>query len=153
MKTIGKQNRIRWIVCGTLVLLILAFVLGLPAGKTIRKKSTFHYVLAHQTELNAYAAQILEERPLQTGNYNGWSTSFDLGTQQIDFSVRKSGLVSSGTYCGFYFSPEDVPTGIGGSRVALTPEKNGWGWREPDGDNRQYIEKICDHWYWYEASF
>ena len=107
----------------------------------------------HQLELNSYVTQVLKDRLIKQGTYNGWKVTYNFGTQQIDFSVGGLGLAPSSTYWGFYYTPDDVPIGIDGSDVLLSPDGNGWIWKEPNGDNFQYIEKICNNWYGYKASF
>lgn len=71
----------------------------------------------------------------------------------VEFEVEGRGFGSSTTYTGFYYTPEDVPVGFQGESIPLTESAPGWTWQEENGDNRQTVEKICDHWYWYEAHF
>lgn len=52
-----------------------------------------------------------------------------------------------------YYVSDDEPMGFQGVSVKLEPYGDGWKWKEVNGDNAYYTEKIKDHWYYYEASF
>lgn len=152
MRFLSKQAQSLLKATVAVVALLLAlYVFSL--FKPFTKASVTRYVREHQPELNSYVAQILKERPIKQDNYNGWKVTYNFGTQQIDFSVGGFGLAPSSSYWGFYYTPDDAPIGIDGSEVPLSKDGNGWSWQEPDGDNSQYIEKICSNWYWYKASF
>lgn len=71
----------------------------------------------------------------------------------VEFFSGAKDLCSEMTYTGFYYSPDDTPRGFQGSEVEFVPHESGWLWQEENGDNRQYTEKIIDHWYWYEVHF
>jgi hypothetical protein len=71
----------------------------------------------------------------------------------IDFYCFGVGLVPSSTYYGFYYVSDDKPLGFQASSVKLEPGGDGWKWREANGDNCYYTEKILDHWYYYKAGF
>ena len=72
----------------------------------------------------------------------------------MEFYCGGSGLVPSSSYYGFYYSPDDLPLAVD---VTLTenlgPEGDGFGWGEPDGDNRYYTERIMKNWYYYESHY
>ena len=58
-----------------------------------------------------------------------------------------------GTYCGCYYSPDDVPLPFQNVEVGLTQTgETEWTWREK-GDNHGTTRKIMDKWYYFEASF
>lgn len=120
------------------------------------------YVLGRQEELNAYVQRLLETDPAQMENhhgwraedsYDGWKVSYYPHSGKIEFETSAFGLAPSSTYSGFYYSPEDVPMGFQSAQVDFAEHGGGWLWEEPEGDNRQYTEKIADYWYWYEAKF
>lgn len=71
----------------------------------------------------------------------------------IDFYCYGFGIVPSSVYYGFYYVSDDEPMGFQGVSVKLEPYGDGWKWKEVNGDNAYYTEKIKDHWYYYEASF
>ena len=71
----------------------------------------------------------------------------------VEFSQGGSGLVSTSTYYGFYYSENDIPAAFQNSSKELTEyEKNKWSWTGV-GDNRGTTIKIRDNWYYFEASF
>lgn len=77
----------------------------------------------------------------------------DAGNTYIDYFCSGFGIVPSSVYYGFYYHSIDEPIGYQGVNVKLTRDSSGWSWRQPGGDNWCYIEKIEDHWYYYEAGF
>lgn len=71
----------------------------------------------------------------------------------VEFDQGGSGLVSSSTYYGFYYSENDIPASFQNSSKELTEyEKNKWSWKGV-GDNHGSTIKIRDNWYYFEASF
>lgn len=71
----------------------------------------------------------------------------------VEFDQGGSGLVSSSTYYGFYYSENDIPAAFQNSSKELTEyEKNKWSWKGTD-DNHGSTIKIRDNWYYFEASF
>ena len=71
----------------------------------------------------------------------------------VEYFYKGYGIASAGLYTGFYYTSADEPIGFQGSTHKLTKAKNGWEWKEPNGDNFDYTEKITDHWYYYKAGF
>ena len=71
----------------------------------------------------------------------------------IEYFCKGYGIVPAGLYTGFYYTSVDEPTGFQGATHKLTKTKNGWEWREPNGDNFDYTEKITENWYYYKAGF
>lgn len=55
----------------------------------------------------------------------------------LEFQTDALGIVSSSVYYGVYYSPTDEP---------MQPDMGG-------GDNRWHTQRICENWYYYEASF
>ena len=71
----------------------------------------------------------------------------------VEFSQGGSGLVSTSTYYGFYYSENDIPAAFQNCSKELTEyEKYKWSWTGV-GDNRGTTIKIRDNWYYFEASF
>lgn len=69
---------------------------------------------------------------------------------QVDFLCRCWGLGSAGVYQGFYYSADNVIRTFQGEEKAFTPQGRGYAWQEPNGDNRCYVERIENHWYYFE---
>lgn len=74
----------------------------------------------------------------------------------VEFSCGGAGVGPQTAYCGFYYTETDDMYAIwcapsGGE--TLTSAGEGYLWEEENGDNRYYTEKICDNFYYYEASF
>lgn len=105
--------------------------------------------------------QSLLEECVETGDYEAALQlrvikEVDPGEHCVDFYCGGAGIAPSSTYCGFFYSREDdlyaiwcaPPTG-----QTLTADGDGWRWEQPGGDNRYYVEHICGHFYYYQASF
>lgn len=72
----------------------------------------------------------------------------------VEFYCGGSGLVPSSSYYGFYYSPDDLPLAVDVTLTEnLRPVGDGFGWEEPDGDNRYYTERIMANWYYYESHY
>lgn len=71
----------------------------------------------------------------------------------VNFSCGGAGLGSSTSYYGFYYTKNENLTAIWCCGGAVVPDGKGWSWKESDGDNSYYTEKICDNFYYYEAHF
>ena len=98
-------------------------------------------------------------------NNGGADQALELyGVQSVDtardgayivFDCGGSGFGSSTNYCGFYYSPDDIPQLAGHmtSEDSLTTDGSGYGYRQPDGDNRYYTERIVNNWFYFEAHY
>ena len=72
----------------------------------------------------------------------------------IEFYCGGTGLASSSSYYGFYFSPDDVPLAVAVIPTEkLVPQDDGYGYNEPKGDNKYYTERILENWFYYEAHY
>ncbi|MCF6465342.1 hypothetical protein [Clostridium sp. Cult2] len=77
----------------------------------------------------------------------------DRGNIYIEFFCSGFGIVPSSLYYGFYYHGIDEPMGFQGSSLKFEQQGHGWYWREINGDNYNYTEKIIDNWYFYVAGF
>ena len=75
----------------------------------------------------------------------------------IDFDCGGKGVGSATSYYGFYYSEDNAinvkenieyPKG-----ETLQQDGKGYSWNEPDGDNRFYVEKIIDGFFYYESHY
>lgn len=76
--------------------------------------------------------------------------------EYIDFSCGGSGFGSNTYYYGFFYSPEDSLTAWNGGACPadeLYEYENGYKYQQTDGDNEYYVEKIGEHFFYYEAHF
>ena len=85
--------------------------------------------------------------------YGNFDVTYWATANMVEFVSQKSGLGSSNTYEGFYYSPYDQLIGFQGNQVEFIEHQSGWIWNEVEGDNWEYIEKITEHWYWFEIHF
>ena len=75
----------------------------------------------------------------------------------IDFDCGGKGIGSETSYYGFYYSEDneiDVKANIEYPKgETLKPDGKGYSWDELDGDNRFYVEKIIDGFFYYESHY
>lgn len=110
------------------------------------------FVLENETALR----QAIEDGDVSSFNDCGIVKKAAIKEDHVDFFCGGAGLAPSGTYVGFFYSPEDDMTAVWCAPhkgQALTPKDGGFQWKEEHGDNRYYVEKICDNFYYYRASF
>lgn len=67
----------------------------------------------------------------------------------IEFECGADGFGSESSYYGFYYTEKDNPEAIWCCGGKLTKDGNGWSWKESNGDNSYYTEKICEDFYFY----
>jgi len=134
-------------------LLVLISVFVFVYNKDV-KPTVINYVLRNSEELVQYAESVIENNSYNsTAEYNGWDVSYWAESNMVEFLVKGSGFGSATTYEGFYYSPNDKPIGFQGTDVDFTKENTGWRWKDGNGDNWNYTEKIIDRWYWFKVGF
>jgi len=130
----------RWL--WTVVIVLLAAAVLLLADT---KSSAVHHVLRHQQQVTAYAERCLQHQA-ETARYEAWDTSCEDGV--VLFEVSYVGFGPQSDQKGFYYSPDDAVVGLGnelGTEIVDEGVKF-----LGEGDNYTYVEKIADHWYWFE---
>lgn len=121
------------------VILIVSIFLLKPENRVKR------FVSVHREELEeAYQTGFVPAR-IGYKTYNIWDGEHPM----MEFIL----CTRWGTYCGCYYSPDDVPLSFQNTGIELTPAGDGeWAWQE-EGDNHGTTRKIMDKWYYFEASF
>ena len=110
------------------------------------------YLNSHRSEIEEFALACLENG-LQEDSYHGWQVDCYKDNEQVEFLVSASGFGSSTSYTGIYYSARNIPLGFQGGNVDFVPYENGWRWKEGNGDNWQYTERISENWFWFEIHF
>jgi hypothetical protein len=76
------------------------------------------------------------------------------GANTVEFTIKTWGIGPAAIYKGIFYSREDNPSDFeGGREGGFLQTDTGWEWRESVSDNRLYVEKITDKWYWFEAYY
>ena len=118
----------------------------------VDKDAIFEYV----RENEAGMLEAIEKGDIESFENRGVVKSVYESEAYISFSCGGAGIAPSGTYVGFYYSPNGTMLAKGYSpliEAQLVPCGNGFEWREQNGDNRYYTEQICGHFWYYEESF
>ena len=133
--------------CGSLIFLaMVAF-----GDDSESKEDIITFVEQHQEEL----LLCIEQNDFTSLDQYSIIKEIDVNEDHIEFYCGGRGFGSETFYCGFYYSTfyDDwcavwcAPSG------RLVPEGSGYSWQEEQGDNRYYVEKIFDHFFYYEADF
>ena len=133
------------------LLILICFALS-SCADNLSKKQIFALV----RENHAFLQQCIDESdPARAVTVKGIQDTYVNNKEgYVEFYCGGAGLVPSSSYYGFYYSPADIPLAVDVTETDnLTPKDNGWGWKEPDGDNIYYTERIMDCWYYYESHF
>ena len=135
------------IIFSLLIIVVTFFVIRKPV-------SIQNFVKDHSDELTQYAESMIQNGSNgKSETYGDYEMTYWATTNMVEFVARKNGIGSSTVYKGFYYSPDDKPLGFQGNQVQFTESDSGGTWKESDGDNWEYTEKIQDHWYWFEFHF
>ena len=113
-------------------------------------------VIAFVCENEDRLRKAIEEGDLSAFENQGFIKGIDAVDAVVDFSCGGTGVGSGTSYVGFYYTPGNDMTAVWcapSSVDLLIPSGDGFSWQEVYGDNRYYTEKICENFYYYEASF
>ena len=154
---------------GLALLLTVIMVFSLSGCSDVLGGAFFLFLVAtgddraDKDEVLGFVSQNEEEllTAIETGDYSafenqGFIKDIDADETVVDFPCGGAGVGSGTSYVGFYYTLENDMAAVWcapSSASALTPSGNGFGWQEPNGDNRYYTEHICGNFYYYEASF
>ena len=128
------------------------FLLVLTGDDSADKTDVFEFVREKEEEL----LKAIEDGDFSAFENQGFIKDIDANKMVVDFSCGGAGVGSGTSYVGFYFSPDNSLYDAWCAPFPsseLTPRRNGYEWKEPNGDNYYYVEHICGNFYYYEASF
>ena len=98
-------------------------------------------------ELTAFATAQMEGAAKHSTQWWGYKATVYPVSGCVFFECRSVG------YTGFFYSESGEVVGFQGTEVGFAPYKEGWLWKEVDGDNWMYVEHITGNWFWYEMHF
>ena len=143
-----------------LLVVLLAFLLVLFAGKrsSVRRATLLVAVRGEAFSRAAEAALPGDEGVktrdlLGTRHYNVWPVGPDASAQMVQFSIGAAGFGSETSYWGICTTTDGQPAGWPEPDMHLVPDGDGFSWREENGDNTYYTERIDDVWWYYRAEF
>lgn len=116
------------------------------------KEEVFDFVLENEEELR----KAIEDGDFSAFENQGIVKDIDPYETVVDFYCGGAGVGSGTSYVGFYYSPDNDVTAVWcapSSISDLTPSGDGYEWSETGGDNRYYTQRICENFWYYEASF
>lgn len=155
----GKNKSFKWLksaaVFIAVIMLIVFLISKVGQYNRYRDKENIKNLVIDNLEFlnesieNENYDKILELDGVKNNNF--WKNDSD--GIIVEYFCKGYGIVPAGRYTGFYYTSVDEPTGFQGATHNLIKTENGWEWKEPDGDNFDYIEKITDYWYYYAAGF
>ena len=139
-----------------LVIVVVIALLGLACFNILSANDAVgiqRYVLSNQQELEAFVEDHDWDDPEGTVmRYGTFEVSAWNDAAMIQFQVASFGFGSTSSYKGFYYVRDGSPVGFQGAKLPFSVQGPGLYWTDGT-DNWQHVEKICDNWYWFEASF
>lgn len=157
-----KKKSIIWLT-STLTIVILSVILWKNFGlffvvmfddmKALSKKEIFEIVNENHFEIT----QAIETDDFENVEKIKGIEEILPEENYIDFYCGGKGIGSETSYYGFYYSKNnaiDDTKGINYPKDAeLIPVGKGFSWNETGGDNRFYVEKIIDNYFYYESHY
>lgn len=133
------------------LLLVLLLAAGAVLVLSAPKQRAMGYFYRHSAELEADVAHWQAGEPIRFDprlTVNVWEGEHKI----VEYIVAGRGLAPSGTYYGFFYSPDGVPVSFQNSGEELSQQRQDeWVW-QGEGDNRGYVELMRPCWYYFEAS-
>ncbi len=141
-----KEKQVILIVTAVIILLLSSVCL-------IKSKGFIFLLVKHDQEhLTAMANAIIESGE-ESPEHSWYFSDVDYydSIKMVAFTTSYWGVAPSSVKKGFYYSPQNIPLGYHyGEVVSFLPYEEGWLWKEEDGNNTIYTEKIVDYWFWFE---
>ena len=148
------------------LLCVLCLLLtGCAKVKKLAGEMYFIWMIAHSDDhmtQSQIEKLILEnkdalEEDILAGRAERWENK--LGIQSVhvraegyvDFHCGGWGIVTSGGYSGFYYSPEDTPGTLYFTDGPLVPQDGGWTCQQ--NGNMFYTRRVTERFFWYEYHF
>lgn len=138
------------------ILILAGVVLKLCTNPEIRIKN---FVSKHESDLQEIAVDYLSgEKYILLGQEESYKGVKIEGLQDgehpiVKFFYSGKGIVPSGVYYGFYYSPDDMPVPVmDGDRLLTSVSEDEWEWTGI-GDNGGRTKRIKPNWFYYEAWF
>lgn len=133
-------------------ILLLAVLAGAPLDGRADKESIFRLV----TEKQQVLLDCIEKNDFSQLRWSLSIREIDVNDDHVDFGCGASGFGSETAYRGFFYVQNDDLHAVWCAPPRdqiLSADGDGYMWTEAEGDNTYYVEKICDHFYYYEATF
>lgn len=116
------------------------------------KEDIFEFVCEMEEQLR----NAIDEGDFSAFENQGFIKGIHVEETAVEFNCGGAGFGPETAYIGFYFTPDDDMTAVWcapSSADLLTPYEDGFEWKEEKGDNRYYTQRICENFYYYEASY
>ena len=116
------------------------------------------FVKTNEEDLHEIALDYLADRILTYGEEQYYKNVEICGVRDseypvVEFFYSGKGIVPSGVYYGFYYSPDDEPVAVMdyGRLLTLSGDEE-WTW-SGSGDNGGRTGRIIENWFYYETWF
>ena len=145
------NRKIIIVILLVIVLILIAWILNAPANKAKLVLNLWH----DDFEANSISAlqNSNADDKLHGVRLDGIFKSQTDGNDEagiVQYTVNAYGLLSAGTYYGFYYSPDDEPAADQNIDCRLMEDgDNRWSWSKDGASGVTY--KICDKFYYYKV--
>lgn len=129
---------------------------------SVQKETIFEYVVKNINVLSAFPYSIYKsstnyetEIPFiqdVLGQDTIVKSVYQYDSSILGFYCGGTGIVTSSTYCGFYYSREDMPYAFEFESEAQFTQisDNVYEWQSEDRQRAVYTERIQPNWFWYQ---
>ena len=141
-----------------IITIILFLILsGCSSNKSFKrtKEETTIFVNKYSSDLAQIVDNIIANKSAENitfKNISAISYKQINASDYIGFYYDSQGMLG-GQYWGFYYISNDKPIGDQGFEMDLKKSGDGWEWKEADGNNYYYTEKLKDNWYYYYMDY
>ncbi len=147
----NKKKLLHIVIICFIGLLILGFV-----NRPTTEEKIYRFVEKNKGELEEIAIKHLNgdvrDKTYENVKVDGIFTNSN-SESIVQFFYAGKGIVPSGKYYGFYYSPTDKPVDYQNNGLHLEEENGVWKWHQGNSDNGGITKKISECWYYYEAWF
>lgn len=141
---------------------ILFGMLILNGNDSVPKDEICEYVSKHTAELSSFPYELYRETATDEASRKRFiqntlgkdsivKSVYQYSPEIVQFYCGGTGIVTSSTYCGFYYSEHDIPYAFQFNDIAQF-EQTSEGVYEWESENRQktfYTERIQTNWFYY----
>ena len=149
-----KKWKKKLIIIGILILAWIFLKLWFNPETRIK-----HFVNANEENLKEIALTYLSGEKILSLSERDYYKGVEIwGVQSgehpvVKFFYRGKGIVPSGVYYGFYYSPNNLPAAIlDEGRMLQSSGKEEWTW-SGEGDNGGMTKRIGENWFYFESWF
>lgn len=131
---------------------VFLFFCATDSGGYADKDEIISFVCENEEALRS----AVEENDFSGFENKGIVEDVSCDSNGVEFSCGGAGMGPETFYTGFFYTQANDMTAVWcapSSSAYLKESGDGYEWKEQQGDNRYYTQKICENFYYYEAEY